>query len=241
MNRNSAKIWFPAVEKAGLPVPRTLMLNYDHRLIAAACEGEASAPIKAEIDRVNKVVLEAATQIGFPVFIRTDLTSAKHSGPRNYCARTSSDLARVVYRTIEDSELKLMFAPCSEALMVRQFLDLPGAFTAFGGLPISREYRFFADGKRVICHHPYWPEEAFDEFSKAPASAKELLARLYADAAPQQLFELAVKAAAAVGDGAWSIDFAQDRSGKFWLLDMARAEDSYHFPGCQFREGGPRE
>ena len=47
------------------------------------------------------------------------------------------------------------------------------------------------------------------------------------------LDRMAFRAARACGGGKWSVDFALDRAGKFWLIDMAVAEDSYHWPGCQ--------
>jgi len=43
--------------------------------------------------------------------------------------------------------------------------------------------------------------------------------------------------AAKVCDGRWSVDFARDRSGKWWLIDMALMAASWHWPGCP--NGGP--
>ena len=43
---------------------------------------------------------------------------------------------------------------------------------------------------------------------------------------------MAIQAARACGGGVWSVDFCQDDARKFWLLDMAVAQDSYHWPGC---------
>jgi hypothetical protein len=44
----------------------------------------------------------------------------------------------------------------------------------------------------------------------------------------QTLSDMALKAARAIGEHCWSVDFAQDEAGKWWLIDMARAESSWH-------------
>jgi hypothetical protein len=46
---------------------------------------------------------------------------------------------------------------------------------------------------------------------------------------------LAAKIAAKLmGQLKWSIDFARDKDGKTWLLDMATAANSYHAKDCKF-------
>jgi D-alanine-D-alanine ligase-like ATP-grasp enzyme len=42
------------------------------------------------------------------------------------------------------------------------------------------------------------------------------------------LSAMALKAVQAIGEHCWSVDFAQDEAGKWWLIDMARAESSWH-------------
>jgi hypothetical protein len=44
----------------------------------------------------------------------------------------------------------------------------------------------------------------------------------------------AARMAAALCDAApaWSVDFALDRKGKVWLIDMATMDTSWHWPGC---------
>jgi len=39
---------------------------------------------------------------------------------------------------------------------------------------------------------------------------------------------MALRAVRAVGKGSWSVDFALDANGKWWLIDMALAADSWH-------------
>ena len=230
-NPNSALMWLPKIIAAGLPVPRTEIVSYQHDLVVPIFDGEESA----ELDRLEKGVKIAAEKIGYPVFIRTDLASAKHSGPKSYRATSPAGIGQVVLSTIEDNELKFWMHPRGgpQAILVREFLILPAPFTAFHGLPISREWRLFADRERVWCSHFYWPTMALEEQPGLPGNWRELLAELQQPFIERPLLEgMAIQAAGAVGGGTWSVDFAQDADGKWHLIDMAQACDSWHWPGC---------
>jgi hypothetical protein len=129
----------------------------------------------------------------------------------------------------------------AEAFMVREFLTLPAPFTAFHGLPISREWRIFANEHRVICEHPYWPldslEDHVDLGTFSPSWIAERLQEMHrSPEAMPDLQRMAVEAAKACGGSAWSVDFCQDDKGKWWLLDMATMQDSYHWPACSSTE-----
>lgn len=240
MNRNSALIWYPKTKDI-YPTPKTILVPYEHSRCVSLMEKEQDedASNVTHWNATVSAVGDAAQEIGYPVFIRTDLASAKHSGPPAYKANSAADIVAVFAATVEDSEMKLWTARPPQAIMVREFLHLHHMFTAFRGLPIAREWRFFADSRHVICAHPYWPAGALEghvatkrwreqlkQISELPGNYSELCAK-------------AMEAAAACGDDAWSVDFALDRDGKWWLIDMARMEDSWHWPGCP--NGGKSE
>ena len=117
-----------------------------------------------------------------------------------------------------------------------QWLDLEASFLAFGDErgqhPIGREFRVFAGGGSNPCLHFYWPEDAFEEFTNPSAENwRELLreASQIEDSLKEHLIETACKAARAVDqEVVWSVDFALDRSGIWWVIDMAHARDSWH-------------
>lgn len=48
------------------------------------------------------------------------------------------------------------------------------------------------------------------------------------------ILEKMAKSVADVFSGYWSIDFAYSQDGKWYLIDMARGEDSFHLPDCEF-------
>lgn len=229
MNPNSALIWLPKIGAAGLPTPKTIIVPYDHHACLSIFDGEHSA----EFERLSGAVSEAAQEIGWPVFIRTDLGSAKHSGPNAFKVRSSVSTAHVLSRLIEDQEMKFWterFGPA--AILVREFLTLSAPFTAFGGLPIAREFRFFADSERVHCWHPYWPIDSIEGHGPSAGNWRELLAEIHTVPKVPELWLMAVAAARAVGGGSWSVDFCEDVNGKWWLADMAVAADSFHWEAC---------
>ncbi len=230
-NPNSSNVWLAPITAARLPVPETWVVPYSHAGCISLFDGAPSA----EFDRLVDAVTKAAEMIGYPVFVRTDLASAKHSGTRAFKVESADQVASRLLSTIEDNELKFWTEIGPTAFLVRRYLDLPAPFTAFGGLPISREFRFFADSDRVICRHPYWPADAVERHidGERPDNWREMMWDLrHKMGEINAIDEMAIAAARACGGGRWSVDFAQDRDGKWWLLDMATMEQSYHWPGC---------
>jgi hypothetical protein len=231
--QDSAKFWFPKLQAAELWgwLPNTVMIDYDEVLLAPSLRGKQTV----EYERLYHAV-EAAIryEIAGPAFIRTDLTSAKHAGRGAYAIDDEGGLNHALLTTLSIAELKSYHSKVkSSAIMVRPLLQFAGR-TAFGGLPIGREYRIFADQHRTQCWHGYWPQEALENHmddGKAPDWSDGV--------ASGELFTMkqtAKDAAKAMGAGKWSIDFAKDVKGKWWLLDMATAKNSYHASPCQFRE-----
>lgn len=234
VNPNSSNVWLAPIIAAGLPVPKTIVVPYVHHDILPLFDGNYCAAF----NRLRDEVEVAARAVGFPVFIRTDLASAKHSGPTAYLAASASDLEEVLFKTIEDNELK--FWPTSReeepsAILVREYLNLEHHFTAFRGLPISREWRLFATPEKVICAHPYWPAEALEEHVDEAAYPdwEFWLQQLHEPMDMAELERMAKIAAGAAGSPfAWSVDFCRDVTGKWWLLDMATMADSFHWSEC---------
>ena len=147
MNRNSALIWLPKIEAAGLPTPKTIIVPYDHRFFVGGMENHID--LSVHMETLADLVKGACNRVGgCPVFIRTDLGSAKHFGSSAYQISNFEEITGVIYRLIEYQELKFWLEEePPEALMVREFLHLDASFTAFNGLPVSREWRFFHTGR----------------------------------------------------------------------------------------------
>lgn len=226
LNPNSARYWWPrtkdAEEHLRANLPETRFVEFDPWEAVGLLDGEDGEFPDHEL----KVV---AGEIGYPVFVRTDLSSAKHSGMSHMRAVDITELRQTALRTIEANVMNGMLA---NSLMLREFIDLEWNFKAFGGTRIAREFRVFASGNTVYCSHFYWPEDAIERPDKG--DWQERLDYLnQRDAEDIALMEHDARiAAAACGDGAWSVDFAMDWLGNWWLIDMARAEDSWHAENC---------
>lgn len=230
MNRNSALIWLPKVEELGIRSPKTRVITYSHHDLVGVLEGEKSSHT---IISLLASIGDACLEIGYPCFLRTDLASAKHSGPSSYLITNIQSIQRILYRTVEDSEMKFWLTFPPEALLVRQFLKLDASFSAFDGLPIAREWRLFSDGEKILCAHPYWPKETIKFKGKPPKYWKKQLADHHVRPSKfNDLKKIAIRIARAC-EGRWSIDFAMDIYGIWWLIDMATMEDSWHWPGCK--------
>ena len=188
-----------------------------------------------DIGPVIDDIAKACDKIGWPCFLRTDLGSAKHSGPSCYLLTDKETIKKKLFTLAEDQEMKFwMQGPPPAVFMVRQFLDLDYSFVAFDGLPISREWRIFANPDGLICAHPYWPEHAIkgNFHGKTPKGwTKQLKGHHREPGCMPELISMAIRAAK-VCDGEWSVDFAMDKAGKWWLIDMAVKDDSWHWPGC---------
>ncbi len=229
---NSMLYWFPKIEQAGLPVPRTVLVRFDNRTVWPAMDGK---PIP---DAPWDEFKAAATEIGLPCFLRADQSSAKHDGPTAYRLDDLAKVESLIVRTFEDNGLKDLTV---HAFAFREWLDLDATFTAFGwgnaGHPIAREWRVFADSEKCWCAHFYWPDTAIEQYNPSASNWRELLAAMsndLSDDTRSMLEALAVSAVRALGGSPlqrWSVDFAQDRAGKWWLIDMAVARMSWH-PDC---------
>lgn len=224
--------WFPQIEAAGLPIPKTIIIETGCELIRL-CDGEC--PQGYEEFRAQ--LAKAVEQVGSPAFLRTGMTSAKHYWNKTCYLPDTNDLDRHISEIVDFSLCADIFGLDISVWAVRELLPTEPAFHAFSGkMPITKERRYFVEGSEVLCAHPYWPEEAFvSRYERDHADVKnwrELLAKLNEDSEEdrRQLQLLTQRAGAAV-EGAWSIDWLWTKRG-WYLTDMAPAETSYHWEGC---------
>lgn len=220
--------WLPAVEKAGVPSPGTEMVYLGWRPMMDLMDYK---PLP------KRDGIEAAGQrIGYPLFLRTDLASGKHNWRESCYVPSPDDLWRHIYSVIEFNFMADIRGLGPVGLAFREFIPLDSAFTAFQGMPVARERRYFAENGIVQCHHPYWIAGAIAEYRShnppLPEDWRERLTWLNHESTPEiERLSSMAKAVSLYLDGAWSIDFARTQKGKWYLIDMALAEESWH-PEC---------
>ncbi len=225
--------WFPVAEKLQIPVPETLIVPATYREWFKMLDG--GSPPKDEFDHLKK----AAEEIGYPVFIRSDMASAKHSSLGPPTADHEGELSDALYSIVEEHEMNWIPVPY-KVFAVREFLNLVSHFEAFAGTPIAKERRLFIRDGKLQCYHPYWPEKAIKFWDvPEPDDWKEKLAELNTINAieRQTLTVHAERIGKELGDY-WSVDFAEayylGELRKWYLIDMARGEISYHWEGCEY-------
>ena len=238
LDKTSLAYWFPLIEKAGLPVPKTeiLVMPPESQAIiwmAFYCRGKnEDTPPEPFYDELKA----AAQRLGLPCFLRTSQTSAKHQWNSTCFLDSIEKLRQHVFEIVEFSECADMMGLAWDTWAVREMLPtIPyGTCPRYSDFPVCKEFRFFVDGPKYKCHHPYWPLESLQDGGWEPeadeATAYTELCDLN-DETLDYLKSLASRAGLACG-GEWSVDFLETEKGWF-ITDMAEAHKSFHWEGCK--------
>jgi hypothetical protein len=222
---NNLSYWFPRLLEAGIPVPRTEIIEVDADGLWPLVDGQFAwglAPLAQQIIDVAELVG------GMPCFLRTGHGSGKHYW-KNTCYLPEPNkiiIAQHIRELVEWSCCVDFIGLPFETWVVRELMPVGALFTAFNEMPITRERRCFVQDGELICSHPYWPPEAIQGASD---EAVELL-RVDNALEKSPSTEL-IQQAAELFEGAWSQDWLWTARG--WvLIDMATAKTSFHWDGC---------
>jgi hypothetical protein len=247
-NPNSALYWYPKLADiatdipVGVPDSRLVKFPFDESFRLLDGEVPDALPWGAFV--------EAAEAVGSPAFVRTDQKSAKHAGPGAYRIDDPGEDIPTALAALVDHHVTAGRNPA--ALMVREWVDIDAKFRAFDGLAIGPEWRLFASPDGAQCRHFYWPAAAIAEGRGEPTglggeplaesvwrSRLNDLRESATSADLRHLDSVATAAARALNtanhlpdDGIWSVDFARGADGEWWLIDVARAPDSWHPDDC---------
>lgn len=223
--------WFPKIKAAGLPVPRTTMLDMPEDALRAIYNVFDMLPVGDEAEPFFEKVMAVAEDMGFPVFLRTGHTSGKHDWSRTCFVEIRKQIPSHVIALVEFSGLVDFVGLPVNVWAVREFLPTKpvGRCDAYHGMPVCKEFRFFVNGGEIECFHPYWPDKALEQGRFVPKDGFEL-EDLYATDDEAALREIASSAGLAVG-GRWSVDLLETENG-WYVTDMAEAEKSFHWEGC---------
>lgn len=234
-NSNSMLVWWPKIKDLGIPVPKTEFVPIAREeTLESVCDGTPLTPgVKDSIAQVRNL----ADSFGYPVFMRSDLSSGKHSWKNTCFVRKADSIESNILTLCGEHELWTLLGLNYKAIVVREFLELETAFTAFSGdMPINKEFRFFIKNGEVICYHFYWPEEAFNSHPARMAGTPDYKVKLrelnQLSEQEDKLLNSYARTVGAVMPEFWSVDFAKGKNGVWYLIDMAVGENSYHWPGC---------
>ncbi len=240
MDLNCLSHWFPLLEDAGLPVPKTRMVEMaqdEREAVYRLLDGEDVGDPRPFFKRLESAIDDLGT--GYPVFLRTGHTSGKHGWKRTCFLKRAEDIPCHVVALVEYSELAGIMGLPYNLWAVREFLPTEpfGHCPNYGNMPVCREFRAFVENGQIKCRHPYWPLKALQEGGFQSRHGQSL------DGAYQGLcalrdgleFDHIACAASAAVDGAWSVDIIDTTLG-WHVTDMAHAEESFHWPGCVTQE-----
>lgn len=218
--------WFPIVEQLGINHPRSLVLDFPDDLTGQIYNGE----IEAADPRLNTLVREIRAfgkTVGYPLFMKNSLCSAKHAWRRT-CFVDEGATDEQIKEQITHLTHYWGMASWEKALylVVREFIPTAPVFHAFEGMPVTAEYRIFADDGKANGWQPYWPSAAIESPSVSDWEARLATIREPSSEDLDRMQAWASDVSSALG-GAWSIDFLRGRDGQLWLIDIAEAAKSY--------------
>lgn len=228
--------WYPRIS-AELPTPKTEIVplqDGDIDVLFGALDG------KRLPDEFKTRIINGAASFDYPLFMRTDFTSGKHDFLDTCFVKGVEQIIQHAVALFEDTICKDISLT---AFVFREFLQLESGFTAFRGLPIAKERRYFVEDGKVLCHHPYWPEDAIrGEVTRKGDGWKDILRQLNTET-PDEVEILSAMASTFSQrvPGAWSVDFAKtvyDCPRDWILIDAAEAFRSWHPSDCPIAFGG---
>lgn len=223
MNRTSLLYWYPKIKRLGIPMPKTRCVNTPN--VYSILDG------KLLPDKTPQAIIAAGRAIGYPLFLRTDLMSGKHLWEDTCYVPDEKALFRHIFAVVEDNACKSWGENDPVALVFREYIPLVSAFTAFKGLPIAKERRYFVRDGKAECHHAYWFEGAIEQWFEPPSELdwRDLLEEMNREE-PAEVVLLTdwAERVGAVLRGYWSVDFALAQDGRWLLIDMAEGARSWH-------------
>ena len=228
-------LWYPKTKDLPIPQPKTVMVKMPfNTLFRFAEQGE---PIP---DLYRNRIEKAAKEIGFPLFLRTDLASGKHAWKDTCYVPQLEDLYQHIQGVVESNDCADILGLNYSGLAFRELIETDWAFKAFWGeMPVARERRYFVEGGKVLCHHPYWIEQAIAEWAEGWSKPnlqqdwRQVLSELNTETPDEvKLLSGYAEQISAVLDGYWSLDFAHGRDGTWFFIDAAVGSHSWHPEDC---------
>jgi len=226
--QSSMLLWYPKLTKLPIPQVKTEIIETGHDVLSNCIRKDCDLP-----DTIWKSLHDAMDKIrNYPMFMRTDQASAKHSWKDTCFLPSKKDLKQHLYSLLEEHEMQNMAGELGyDAIVFREFLELESSFTTdfYGDFPVNKELRCFIDNGKLVSIHNYWFEDAVEQGHPHDLKWREKLKQLN-NISKKDLQEIKEQLSEVnkVFKEYWSVDFAKSKEGIWYLIDMARGEVSYH-------------
>lgn len=218
--------WYPKIKNLDIPQPKTEWILLSQKEYRATFEGMPNSILEGVMNLIKN-------KFNLPVFIRTDLSSAKHYWKKTCYYDGSGGLRQHLFELCEFNHCADMLGLLFEAIVVREYIQMDSKYTAFEGMPVNPERRYFIKNGKLLCHHSYWIKNAIRRPSVNNWEHLSDKMNLETPKEIKLLTNYTQQVAMVIKDGFWSIDFCKAKDGRWILIDMAIGERSWH-PQCKY-------
>jgi len=227
VSKDSLLNWYPEIKDLNIPQAKTGCVV----LSQSEYETTFEAMPKEVTKRVQRLVNK---HFKLSVFIRTDLSSAKFDWDKSCFYDGVNPLWKHLLRLAEFNHVADIMGLPFRAFVVREFIPMDWHFLAFyGNMPVSPERRYYIENGNVLCHHPYWIEDAIKKSPALPDNWQELSKEINTETLEEVVLLTGYASEVAqVLKGFWSVDFCRAKDGRWILIDMATGERSWHPDSC---------
>ena len=230
MDKNSLMYWYPKIKDLDIPQPKTEIVLVTEEEFIATMEAMPNS-------LTEKVSNKIEEKFSLPVFIRTDLSSGKHSWKDScYFDGKFNHLWRHLFEICEFNHCAGLLGLHFESMVIREYIPMESKFTAFwGNMPVNPERRYFIKDGNILCRHHYWIEEAIinNDINPLPHNWKDILKEINTQTEEEiKLLSGYAEEIAKNFEGYWSVDFCKAKDGRWILIDMALGNSSWHPKDC---------
>lgn len=254
-NRNSMGYWLPKVaEISPFKIPDTTIIKVPLSLLQLGRVFDYMNITPTTFEIINRYCMKVfGLDLEKSYFIKNGVYSSKYDF-RNAKVTTPNEVRElgqylfyIHQQACQMSSLlnnkSIYGAGTTNEWVVREYIESPEKETIYMGLPLNCEYRIFVnfDSKKILASANYWDREVMDarfRENRTPHDVHDVitfnmavdrLEKTYNDNLDkvkemvQELLENNVEM-----EGQWSIDIMQT-GDKFYLIDMAVAENSFYY------------
>lgn len=219
--------WYPKI-KDKVPTPATKILKLTQAEYRNLHELPYGKPLKQKlVDKITKITNE----MDEPFFLRSDQASGKHEWKDTCYVADKTKIVQHITKLVEWHACADMLGVRFTALVFREYLPLQSLFTAFNGMPVAPEWRYFVRDGKVVCKHFYWEHDAIWNPSRKDWERLHQNMMNLSHIEETTLNNFATTFAEN-NPGYWSVDFALTRYEGWVLIDAARGEVSWHPAEC---------
>ena len=219
--------WYPKIKYLQIPQPKTEIYRLTKKELKILNKEQFPETL---IENIEPII----SKFSYPFFVRTDFASGKHGWENTCFIKNKKKLSRNIFEVVIENLIADLFGLPFEALVFREYIPLDAGFKAFyGNMPVAKERRYFLKNKLIQCHHPYWPKDAI----RTPNNEnwENILEKQNNETEKEiELLSEYCLLVAERFEGYWSVDFAYGQDGKWYLIDMAEGEHSFHWLECNF-------